>query len=126
MKALLLVGLAITTGAYIRVMITGRRARASRGSVSGHRTSAWAELLVMYAYVVTIEICARIKGDVRYDLFFWIHLAFAVPALLAISLLVLKLNGLRWPLHHAKLAYGSAFFFFGMSVTGFVMILTRF
>ncbi len=126
MKLLLLFGLVATAATYVWAIMKGRRTRIFHEPVVFHQLAAWTALITLLANVVLIEICTRIKGGARYDLLFCVHICFAVPTALAMLLLVVRLNGRRWPIHHAKLAYGSALLFSGMFVTGLWMILTRF
>jgi hypothetical protein len=126
-KIFLLFGLALVIVTYARAMIIGRRvARVSRELVPSHQSAARMALWTMAAYVVAIEVCARITGGAKYDLLFWVHLACALSSATIMVLLIARLDGLRWRLHHAKLAYGSLFFSLGMYATGLALILGRF
>lgn len=100
-----------------RTIFTGRRVQAQRsGLVLRHRTYGYCTFVLTLVQIGLVEASVRTAGGASVDALLFCHLAFALPYLLTL-LLLLRFTGNRSP-RHGRLAYTCVVLFVGTIITG--------
>lgn len=118
----------IVAAAFIGVgymlYVTWRHARnrhTDAHAIFAHRDIARKTLFATLFAVIITEVMVRVNGGVQDLHLFWVHIAFAAPFLLLLTIQQ-WLTGFRTPMIHKALGYSCLVTFVGTLVTGGMLL----
>lgn len=99
--------------------------RASQGAayITLHTTYMNIALLALMAGVVSVRAFAWMKGGIRHDWLYFLHLSFVIPFAVLLALLRFKITGKsEYKKYHRPLAYACLALYIGVFLTGFIIL----
>ncbi|MEK7493927.1 MAG: hypothetical protein AAB630_02085 [Patescibacteria group bacterium] len=114
----------VVTAVFFLGVRYARHANQEDAYVTLHTRCINIALLALVAGVVSVRAFAWMKGGMRHDWLYFLHLSFVIPFAVLLILLRFKITGKsEYKAYHRPLAYMCLALYLGVLVTGFVVFL---